>query len=364
MMAAVAAPAATGLPLRLHALSKRFGDFVAVDAIDLEIAAGEFLTLLGPSGSGKTTTLMMIAGFTEPSSGGIWLGHQPIDTLPSYRRGFGMVFQNYALFPHMTAAENIGFPLKMRGIGGGERDRRVATALELVRLPEFGSRYPNQLSGGQQQRIALARALVYNPPVLLMDEPLGALDKKLREGMQLEIKRIQQELGITAIYVTHDQEEALVMSDRIAVMNLGRIEQLDTPGRLYESPRTRFVADFIGESNIIPLRPGQGASGSYSSPLGPVRAPVDRETIQPQPATGLVVRPEKIRFVADDLALDNVVRGHIEEIIYVGDATKYRVQVTDDIALTVKRQNRAGQASYASGDSVEIGWHTEDGSLV
>src|SRR4051794_16533896 len=282
-----AGPVTAGLPLRLDRLNKRFGDFVAVDEISLEIAGGEFLTLLGPSGSGKTTTLMMIAGFTEPSSGHIRLGDRPIDALPSYRRGFGMVFQNYALFPHMTAAENIGFPLKMRGVSSNDRARRVAGALEMVRLPDFGARYPNQLSGGQQQRVALARALVYNPPVLLMDEPLGALDKKLREEMQLEIKRIQKELGITAIYVTHDQEEALVMSDRIAVMNHGEIEQVDGPSRIYEHPATRFVADFIGESNIIPLAgKAPSADGLLPSVIGPLRVRQDDAHCAGAEATG------------------------------------------------------------------------------
>jgi putative spermidine/putrescine transport system ATP-binding protein len=307
---------------------------------------------------------MMIAGFTEPSEGRIWLGGQPVDMLPSYRRGFGMVFQNYALFPHMTAAENIGFPLKMRGISGKERTRRAEEALELVRLPGFGGRYPNQLSGGQQQRVALARALVYNPPVLLMDEPLGALDKKLREEMQLEIKRIQAQLGITAIYVTHDQEEALVMSDRIAVMNLGQIEQVDAPSRIYEHPATRFVADFIGESNIIPLAAAPAANGVLQSVVGPLRVQHGDGRAAAAPATGLIVRPEKIRFTSDEPNLDNVLTGSVAEVVYAGDATKYRVLVSGDLALIVKRQNRAGQPQFEIGDNVALGWRAEYGSLV
>ena len=360
-----ASPPRSGLPLRLDRLSKRFGDAVAVEEVSLEIASGEFLTLLGPSGSGKTTTLMMIAGFTEPSGGTIWLGDRPIDALPSYRRGFGMVFQNYALFPHMSAAENIGFPLKMRGVATSERAHRVAAALELVRLPGFGSRYPNQISGGQQQRVALARALVYNPPVLLMDEPLGALDKKLREEMQLEIKRIQAELGITAIYVTHDQEEALVMSDRIAVMNHGRIEQVDTPGRVYELPASRFVADFIGESNIIPLAGSEfAAERKVRAKSGQLLVLGNGDLGQRGKATDLIVRPEKIRFTVDTPQLDNVLAGCVTEVVYAGDATKYRVRVADDLVLTVKRQNRAGQEVYTVGDQVTIGWRAEDGSTV
>jgi spermidine/putrescine ABC transporter ATP-binding subunit len=354
----------TGLPLRLDRLSKRFGDVAAVDQISLDVASGEFLTLLGPSGSGKTTTLMMIAGFTEPSDGSIWLGDRPINALPSYRRGFGMVFQNYALFPHMTAAENIEFPLKMRRLPSGERARRAAAALDLVRLPGLGDRYPNQLSGGQQQRVALARALVYNPPVLLMDEPLGALDKKLREEMQLEIKRIQVELQITAIYVTHDQEEALVMSDRIAVMNRGRIEQVDAPGRIYERPATRFVADFIGESNVIPLAQAElGADRRFRSRSG-VPLLLGPGSDRDGEITELVVRPEKLRFAEEEPDLDNVLAGCITEVVYAGDATKYRVRVADDLLLTVKRQNRAGQEQYAAGDRVAVGWRAADGSVV
>jgi ABC-type Fe3+/spermidine/putrescine transport system ATPase subunit len=276
-----------------------------------------------------------------------------------------MVFQNYALFPHMTAADNIGFPLKMRGISGRERARRIEEALELVRLPGLGRRYPNQLSGGQQQRVALARALVYNPPVLLMDEPLGALDKKLREEMQLEIKRIQAQLGITAIYVTHDQEEALVMSDRIAVMNHGKIEQVDAPSRIYEHPATRFVADFIGETNIIPLAgKAPSADGLLPSVIGPLRVRQDDARCAGAETTGLVVRPEKIRFTADEAGLDNVLIGSVVEVVYAGDATKYRVQVAGGLTLTVKRQNRAGQPPFDLGDGVEIGWRTADGSVV
>ncbi len=361
----VANPKQPGLPLHLQRLSKQFGEVVAVDDVSLEISGGEFVTLLGPSGSGKTTTLMMIAGFSEPSSGRIWLGDHPIDTLPSYRRGFGMVFQNYALFPHMTVAENIAFPLKMRGISSRDRGKRVANVLDLVRLPGYDDRYPNQLSGGQQQRVALARALVYNPPVLLMDEPLGALDKKLREEMQLEIKRIQGQLGITAIYVTHDQEEALVMSDRIAVMNGGQIEQVDTPDRLYDQPATRFVADFIGESNIIPLISDTCTrDGPFRISSGHILVLARGTCSADHVPSALVVRPEKVSFAVDELALDNVLAGSITQVVYVGDATKYRVQVADDLILTLKRQNRAGRRPYSLGDSVDIGWRAEDGSTV
>jgi len=336
---------ATEPRLRLERLCKRFGEVVAVDAIDLVVAAGEFLTLLGPSGSGKTTTLMMIAGFEEPSSGELWLDGRPLIGVPSYRRNYGMVFQNYALFPHKTVADNIAFPLRMRGIARERRAEQIKRALDLVRLPDHGDRYPNQLSGGQQQRVALARALVYNPPVLLMDEPLGALDKKLREEMQLEIKHIQKELAITTIYVTHDQEEALVMSDRIAVINHGRIEQLADPGTLYARPSTRFVADFIGESNILPLDrlppdAGGGAEGAW-----------------------LVVQPEAVRFAGPG-PLDCTLDGTIEEVIYVGDTTKYKVRVADDLIVTAKLQNRSGEVRAAPGERCSLGWQRDDAIVV
>ena len=235
----------------LEDLTKIFGNVVAVDEISLEVRRGEFITLLGPSGSGKTTILMMIAGFQIPTSGKIFIEDEMVIYQPPFKRNIGMVFQSYALFPHMTVFDNIAFPLRMRKFKEKEISKSVARVLNLVELSDYGARYPKQLSGGQQQRVALARAYVYNPPVLLMDEPLGALDKKLREQMQLEIKHFHESLGITVIYVTHDQGEALTMSDRIAVMNKGRIEQMGSPTDLYERPSNKFVADFIGETNLI-----------------------------------------------------------------------------------------------------------------
>mgnify|MGYP001590440586 CR=1 FL=1 len=244
--------AATARPaLVLRGLAKYFGDVPAVDGVDLEVRQGEFITMLGPSGSGKTTTLRMIAGFTLQSGGTIEIDGVDMSHVPPHRRDVGMIFQNYALFPHMTAAENIAFPLQMRRVGRPEIKRRVADALALVKLEGFGERYPRQLSGGQQQRIAFARAVVFNPRLLLMDEPLGALDKKLREALQLEVMHISRQLGATVVYVTHDQEEALVMSDRIAIFSKGKIEQLGSGEDLYDRPVSLFVADFIGESNIL-----------------------------------------------------------------------------------------------------------------
>ena len=235
----------------MRGVAKRYGPVVALNAVDLTVRKGEFLTLLGPSGSGKTTLLNVIAGTVAPTTGRLWIGGRDVTDLPSSERRLGMVFQNYALFPHMTIFENVAFPLRVRKLPWTEIKRRVAEALVLVRLPDVGARKPRELSGGQQQRIAIARCLVYNPDLILMDEPLGALDKKLRDQMQLEIKRLHSNLGVTVLYVTHDQEEALVMSDRICLMNAGRIEQLGDPHELYFQPKSVFAADFLGDSNIL-----------------------------------------------------------------------------------------------------------------
>ncbi|MEU9331472.1 ABC transporter ATP-binding protein [Streptomyces canus] len=251
----------SGKPLSVTRLRKTYGGVTAVDEVSMEIAAGEFVTFLGSSGSGKTTTLMMIAGFCEPDSGAIVVGGRDVTRLAPQKRGLGFVFQQYLLFPHMTVWENVAFPLQLRGAPKAELRRRVGETLEIAGLSAMARRRPRELSGGQQQRVALCRALVYRPPVILMDEPLGALDKKLRDQLQTEIKRIQQELGLTVIYVTHDQEEALVLSDRIAVMRDGRIDQFDTPQELFERPRTPFVADFLGAANFLPGRLEQQTSG-------------------------------------------------------------------------------------------------------
>ncbi|KOU77094.1 ABC transporter ATP-binding protein [Streptomyces sp. MMG1533] len=253
-LAAPAALAGSGKALSVRQLRKTYSGVTAVDEVSMEIAAGEFVTFLGSSGSGKTTTLMMIAGFCEPDSGSIVVGGNDVTRLAPQKRGLGFVFQQYLLFPHMTVWENVAFPLQLRGVSKAEQRRRVGETLEMAGLSKMARRRPRELSGGQQQRVALCRALVYRPPVILMDEPLGALDKKLRDQLQTEIKRIQQELGLTVIYVTHDQEEALVLSDRIAVMRDGRIDQFDTPQELFERPRTPFVADFLGAANFLPGR--------------------------------------------------------------------------------------------------------------
>jgi putative spermidine/putrescine transport system ATP-binding protein len=348
-------------------IEKRFGTVVAVDDVSLDIAPGEFVTLLGPSGSGKTTTLMMLAGFEIPTAGEIYVDEDPIAAVPPYRRNIGMVFQNYALFPHMTVGENIAFPLQMRRMSKAEIVQQTQEVLALVGLPGYEGRYPRQLSGGQQQRVAVARALVFNPRVLLMDEPLGALDKKLRERLQLEIKALHDQLGVTIIYVTHDQEEALVMSDRIAVMNEGRIEQCGLPTELYDEPSTRFVADFIGESNFIEgtIDRLDGASSWVDAPgLGALRAPA-----RPEVTTGstmaLTVRPEKIVPVENGAAPDlNVVDGVVEDVVFVGEMRRYVVALPGGQRLVLKAQNRSGVQNYGRGDAIRVCWNVDDCRLV
>lgn len=348
-----------GARLQLIELTKVYGDVVAADRITLDMAPGEFITLLGPSGSGKTTTLMMVAGFVIPTSGQILVNGEDIAFRPPYKRNIGMVFQNYALFPHMTVGENIAFPLRMRKWPRDRIERAVKEALHLVRLPGFEARYPRQLSGGQQQRVALARALVFRPPVLLMDEPLGALDKKLREEMQLEIKHIQESLNITTIYVTHDQEEALTMSDRIAVMRDGRIEQVGTPRELYERPANQFVADFIGESNFLKGRFVRRDGQSFlEMDNGWLVALPKGEELRVGEYVTLALRPERI--VLGDASADNRVEGIIEEIIYVGEATKFRIRVQGSQLLTVKQPSRLETMRWQRGDRVIVGWRRED----
>jgi len=351
-----------GSQLKLHTVVKLFGEVLAVDNVSLTIKHGEFLTLLGPSGSGKTTTLNMIAGFEIPTSGQILLEGRDITTVPPNNRGIGMVFQNYALFPHMTVFDNIAFPLKMRKMSGKEIRTRVKTALQLVQLPGFEKRYPNQLSGGQQQRIALARALVFQPPILLMDEPLGALDKKLRDHMRLEIKHLQESLRITVIYVTHDQEEALTMSDRIAIMNEGAIIQLGTPMELYESPESLFVADFIGESNFLEGRVAEtdGNRTAVETKQG-LKMWVERgKGLQSGREITVAIRPEKIQILPDgaEEPLDIVNRfpGRVEEVVYVGEASVYGISLAPGLVVGVKVQSGPLANRHKPGDKVVIGW--------
>jgi putative spermidine/putrescine transport system ATP-binding protein len=343
--------------LTLRALTRRYPNFVAVDGIDLDVAAGEFLTLLGPSGSGKTTTLMMIAGFTPPSAGDILLDGRSITALAPERRNMGVVFQNYALFPHMTVQENVAFPLRMRNQPKPTIASKVAAALQLVQLENLGERLPRQLSGGQQQRIALARALVFDPDLLLMDEPLGALDKNLREQMQFELKRLHAELGVTVLYVTHDQEEALTLSDRIALMNRGTIAQVGSAEDLYERPISRFVAEFIGESNVIEGHVTEGgmfvATGGARFPVAPVRDPR---------ATLMVVRPEKLSFARPESP--GALVGSVAGRVYVGDCTRYLIEVVGGLRLIVKVQNRRMTNRAQQGERVGLQLDPADARLL
>ena len=347
--------------LQLKQLVKRFGTVLAVNDVSLDIGDGEFLTLLGPSGSGKTTLLLMIAGFEFPSSGDVILQEQSINFFPPEKRNVGMVFQNYALFPHRTIFDNIAFPLKMRKFKKEVIRKKVKDALELVQLQGYEDRYPKQLSGGQQQRIALARALVFDPPLLLLDEPLGALDKKLRAYMQLELKRIHKLLKRTMIYVTHDQEEALVMSDKIAVMDNGRIQQVGTPAELYEKPANRFVAEFIGESNIF--------QGSV------VGRRVDRLTLQSGDGLryelswdgaikegeeiNLCIRPEKIFFVDEDYP-ECSLSGVIEDVIYVGETKRYKIRIDKEKVVHVREMSVKIGGGRKEGENVRISWYKEN----
>jgi putative spermidine/putrescine transport system ATP-binding protein len=336
-----------------------------VDRLDLDIERGEFLTLLGPSGSGKTTTLMMLAGFETPTEGEILLEGKPLSKLPPYRRAIGMVFQNYALFPHMSVAENIGFPLSVRRTPAGEIARRVERALDMVQLPGFGSRRPAQLSGGQQQRVAVARALVFEPALVLMDEPLGALDKQLREQMQLEVRRLHQRLGVTMIYVTHDQHEALTMSDRIAVFHRGRVQQLDRPERIYEQPANAFVARFIGENNRLEGRI-EGIEGSRCTIRLAGEALVEGSLAAPLPAGSKVMvslRPERVQIGsgAPTIASNGHCRltGQLREVIYLGDHVRARVALPGNDDFTVKRPIDEVHRLPAIGQPVELAWAPE-----
>ncbi|OEU52401.1 MAG: branched-chain amino acid ABC transporter substrate-binding protein [Desulfobacterales bacterium S3730MH5] len=356
-----------GSQLTLHNLVKVFGDVLAVDKVSLNIQHGEFLTLLGPSGSGKTTTLNMIAGFEIPTSGQILLESKDITTVAPNNRGIGMVFQNYALFPHMTVFDNIAFPLKMRKMPGNEIRTLVETTLQLIQLPGFERRYPNQLSGGQQQRIALARALVFRPPILLMDEPLGALDKKLRDHMRLEIKHIQESINITVIYVTHDQEEALTMSDRIAIMNEGRIIQLETPMEIYEFPADLFVADFIGESNFLEGRIGETDGDRMSVEIKQgLKMWIKKQTrLESGKEVTVAIRPEKIQILPDgaEVPVDIINRfsGRVNEVVYVGEASVYDINLAPGLVVGVKVQSGPLARIHKPGDKVVIGWRARHG---
>ncbi|MCA1386355.1 MULTISPECIES: ABC transporter ATP-binding protein [unclassified Bradyrhizobium] len=357
-----------GASVSLTDLKKSYGGVAAVAGVSIDVRSGEFLTLLGPSGSGKTTTLMMIAGFQNPNAGDISIDGVSVVAMPPYRRNIGMVFQNYALFPHLTVAENIGFPLKQRGVPKAERARLVGEALELVHLPDYGGRYPRQLSGGQQQRVAVARAIVFKPRLLLMDEPLGALDKQLRENLQSEMRRLHAELGVTCILVTHDQDEALTMSDRIAVMNDGKVAQIGRPEDLYDRPNNRFVAGFIGQSNFLPAVVCGLENGVVVAKCEDVlvRAVTSlRPTIGAEVA--LTIRPERLRF-ADGLVAPgpdvNRMSVTVTEAVFAGERCRYQLKSDDRTILVLKEASSAAIRRRAVGQRAEIAWSVADTILV
>ena len=347
--------------LVLDRLSKRYGDTTAVEALSLSVNRGEFISLLGPSGCGKTTTLQMIAGFVEPSGGSIVLDGRDVSRVPANKRGLGLVFQNYALFPHMTVAENLAFPLTVRNLSKTDISERVKRVLNMVQLDAFAKRYPGQLSGGQQQRVALARALVFEPQLVLMDEPLGALDKQLREHMQMEIKHIHQRLGVTVVYVTHDQGEALTMSDRVAVFHQGEIQQIADPRTLYEEPCNTFVANFIGENNRIngTLLGSDGKRCQVQLPRGErVEALAVNVGQAGEPVT-LSIRPERVRLNGHSESCVNRFSGRVAEFIYLGDHVRVRLEVCGKGDFFVKQPIAELDPALAVGDVVPLGWEVE-----
>ena len=350
-----------GASIEIEGLVKRYGTFAAVDDVSLSIPAGEFVTLLGPSGSGKTTTLNLIAGFDQPDEGTIRIDGQSIDRLPPYKRDLGVVFQNYALFPHMTVSGNVEFPLKRRKVSKRDISQRVAASLELVGLSGFGERYPRELSGGQQQRVALARALVFEPRVLLMDEPLGALDKRLRETLQLEFRRIHAELGITFVYVTHDQEEALVMSDRIAVFSNGRIEQAGTAEDMYERPETLFVAEFLGDSNLIRGRLDVDGDTSVIHADGYEIVARHDNNLASGDQVAAMIRPEHVTLAAKGGSVAagcNALDGLVDEVIYLGSSRRISVSFGSGLRL-VSVVPAGGGDELTVGDAVVATWRPE-----
>ena len=352
----------TKIKLSIRGAGKNYGAVTALADASLELAEGELLTLLGPSGSGKTTLLMMVAGLVPPSSGEIWIDGKLATYLPPDKRDIGIVFQNYALFPHLTVFENIAFPLRMRRMRSADIADAVARALDIVQLPHVAARLPRELSGGQQQRIALARCMVYSPSIIVMDEPLGALDRQLRDRMQLEIKGLHRRLGITVLYVTHDQEEAMAMSDRICLLNQGRIEQIGTPQDLYFRPKSLFAAEFLGESNILDaivdgdrgvIAPGGLALQVKNSSAG-----------RPGERVKVLIRPERLHLLAEGESADNIVEGELGETVFAGGMTRYFVRLPEGTLLSGKELTDRTGEHLRPGAQVRVGWRAEHALLL
>ncbi len=356
--------AETALSISISELTKTYGDVFALNSVSLDIRAGEFLTLLGPSGSGKTTLLMAIAGFNQPDSGSIRFGNKEMILMPPHKRDVGMVFQNYALFPHMSVFENIAFPLKLRKVSTKEKERKVADALSTVQLSDFSERKIHQLSGGQRQRVALARAFVFGPRILLMDEPLSALDKKLREQMQIELKQLHRQLGVTTVYVTHDQREALTMSDRIAVINEGEIAQIGSPKQIYNNPSTTFVADFIGESSFLPLdRDGSNNllfSGNKVTTIS---------TNQKNKKWSLVIRPERLSIITNKVkkTRDKIYfSGKISELVFQGETALALIVLTNNSTLSLRFSTRSSDnlGELSVGQNISLSLDKKDTIII
>ena len=352
--------------VRVSGIHRSFGHVQALRGVSFDVAEGEFLVLLGPSGSGKTTILRVIAGFEQLTEGNVDIRGRPIADVPPNRRDIGVVFQHFALFPHLTVFRNVAFGLEMRRVPRHELRERVAEALEMVRLVGFDDRMPNQLSGGQQQRVALARALVTRPAVLLLDEPLGSLDPHLRVEMQGEIRRLQQALAITAIMVTHDQEEAMTMADRIALLHEGRLQQIGTPREIYEAPASAFVARFIGAANIFDVIEAHAHDGTLrvATQGGLTLTAVATQTNPPGGNTSVVVRPESIRFGTMTAGLENVFRGRVTSITYMGAVTRCQVAIADNLEVTATLPTAAGHRPMSLGDEVSLGWPAASTILV
>ena len=360
------------LPIRIRAATKTYGNVHALDHVDLDVESGEFLTLLGPSGSGKTTLLMVLAGFTRPDFGSLRFGDEEVIRTPPHKREVGMVFQNYALFPHMNVAGNIGFPLKLRGASKEDIRIRVDNALATVQLQGYGERRITQLSGGQKQRVALARAIVFEPRILLMDEPLSALDKKLREQMQIELRRLHEKLGMTTVYVTHDQREALTMSDRVAVINHGKLVQLDTPRRIYDHPATPFVANFIGESTLLAVEYIAGKPCYGGKPLQlpeQPAAPRERHEDRNGDRNGdlLMLRPERLVLLPDGESADyNCFHGTVDDVVYQGESFVVYATLKDgtEVAMRSASQQQSLAAAPQPGSEITLGLHTDETTLI